>query len=105
MQVVAARCVESLARRGVRFQPDLEDRFRGVCLAAIDRALAPRDRLQLALALGHLGDPRVIDDLNDPKAYVEIPAGVYPLTKRFGKRRRQPILRHSLWMSQRHQLL
>ena len=32
-------------------------------------------RFQLGLTLGRLGDPRIVTDLRDPKAYVEVPAG------------------------------
>ena len=36
-----------------------------------------KDRRDLALNLGRLGDPRVVTDLHEPAAYVHIPAGTY----------------------------
>ena len=36
-----------------------------------------RERQRLGLILGRLGDPRIVLDLREPEAYVEIPAGEY----------------------------
>ncbi len=55
---------------------ELATGFRQTCLDAIADAVEVKARQTLGLCLGHLGDPR-IKDLRDPRAYVEVPAGVY----------------------------
>jgi hypothetical protein len=77
LQIVLGRCLEILIRRRLRLHAGIEDRFRQLCVSAIDREVDLRDRLQLALALGRIGDPRIIQDLRDRAAYVEVPPGIY----------------------------
>jgi len=55
---------------------ELATRFRRTCLDAIADAVEVKARQTLGLCLGRLGDPRIAD-LRDPRAYVEVPAGVY----------------------------
>ncbi len=55
---------------------ELATGFRRTCLDAIADAVEVKARQTLGLCLGRLGDPRIAD-LRDPKAYVEVPAGVY----------------------------
>ncbi len=77
LSVVVGDCLQILLGRGIRLRPELEGKFKELCLAAIEREVAVRARLQLALTLGHLGDPRIVTDLRDRRGYVEIPAGKY----------------------------
>jgi formylglycine-generating enzyme required for sulfatase activity len=77
LAVVVGECLQILMKQGLRLKDTLEDRFRNYCLAAIEREVPLRERFDLALVLGQLGDPRVVVDLRDPAAYVQIPAGTY----------------------------
>ena len=77
LAVVAADCVETMLCRENRLRHDVEERFKNTCLAAIDNEVEIKARNTLGLALGHLGDARVVDDLSDLSAYVEVPADEY----------------------------
>ncbi|TVS12282.1 MAG: hypothetical protein EA424_22760, partial [Planctomycetaceae bacterium] len=77
LAVVVGQCLQILIKRGLRLMPAIEDLFRQYCVGAIERQVALRDRCELGLALGHLGDPRIVRDLRDRAAYVPIPAGTY----------------------------
>ena len=77
LAVVVAECLQVLLGRKMRLRPELEETFRQVCLAAIEREEPVRERCLLGLALGQLGDPRIVRDLRDPAGYVEIAAGDY----------------------------
>jgi len=77
LAVVVADCLQVLLGRKMRLRPDLEKIFRQACLAAIEREEPVRERCVLGLALGQLGDPRIVTDLRDPAGYVEIKAGDY----------------------------
>ena len=56
---------------------ELEQEFRQLAVGAIEDEVELRSRQTIGLVLGRLGDPRVLS-LRDPKAYVEVPAGIYP---------------------------
>lgn len=77
LAVVVGDCLQILLKRGVRLRENLDEQFRKYCLSAIEREVPVRERHELALALGHLGDPRIVTDLRDPAAYIEIPANLY----------------------------
>jgi len=77
LAVVAADCLETMLGRDNRLRPDAEEKFRTSCLAAIDNEVEVKARNTLGVALGRLGDPRVVGDLRERSAYVEIPAGEY----------------------------
>ena len=77
LAVVVGECLQILMKRGLRLKDTIQDRFRDYGLAAIEREVALRDRVDLGLVLGHLGDPRLVVDLRDQAAYVEIPVGTY----------------------------
>ena len=79
LAVVVGECLLILRKRGLRLKDAVEAQFRDYCLAAIARETPLRQRFELGLALGHLGDPRIVVDLHDPAAYVPIPAGTYRL--------------------------
>jgi hypothetical protein len=82
LAVVAGQCLEIPLRRGLRLPQEQEDTFRSLCLRAIDREVAIPERWQLGIALGHLGDPRLVTDLRDRSArdqpaYAEVKADEY----------------------------
>jgi len=58
-------------------QKELLAQFRAVGLAAIEQGVELKSRVELARMLGRVGDPRVVDDLSDPDAWVEVPPGTY----------------------------
>jgi hypothetical protein len=95
LQVVIGECVEVLMARGLRLQPAAEERVRAFCLPAIEREVSLPERHALGLTLGRLGDPRVVADLRDPAAYVEVPAGPYVL----GDERQPFTLNHGFLLS------
>jgi predicted phosphodiesterase len=74
--VLVAEALELCLAKGYRLPTTLAEDFRGICLAAIDDEIAVKERHRLGLCLGLLGDPR-IKDLQDPDAYVQVPAGDY----------------------------
>jgi len=77
LAVVAADCVETMLGRANLLREDTERKFKDVCLAAINDEAEVQTRNRLGLTLGRLGDPRVVNDLRDLLAYVEIPGGTY----------------------------
>ena len=77
LSVVVGECLQILLKRGVRLPENIDQRFQQYCLSAIEREVPLRERHELALTLGHLGDPRIVTDLRDLAAYVEIPVGTY----------------------------
>ena len=80
LAVVVADCLEILAGRGVGLQDRHVEQFRQLCLDAIEREVPIQPRVELGLALGRLGDPRIVEDLRDhadPRAWVQVPAGQY----------------------------
>ncbi|MDA1051677.1 MAG: SUMF1/EgtB/PvdO family nonheme iron enzyme [Planctomycetota bacterium] len=77
LAVVTADCLEILQGRGSTLDAARESAFRDYCLSAIEREVPVKQRLEIGLALGRLGDPRVADDVRDARNWVEIPAGTY----------------------------
>ncbi len=77
VSLVVADCLQILLKRGLRLKGELEEKFRRYCVAAIEREVPLRARYDLAATLGYMGDPRIVTDLRDRAAYVEIPAGTY----------------------------
>ena len=84
LSVLVGECLQVLLKRGVRLKSELEERYQQYCVAAIEREAPLPERHELGLALGQLGDPRIVTDLRDPTAYVEVAAGTY----RIGDRKR-----------------
>lgn len=71
--VVVAECLEILLGRGIRLQAQVEACFTQLCLSLIERAIPARDRWQLAVTMGRLGDPRIVPDLRQRgDAYVRV---------------------------------
>ena len=60
-----------------RLRDDVEEKFKQFCVQAIESEVEVQSRHTLGIALGRLGDPRVLVDLRDTAAYVPIPAGEY----------------------------
>jgi hypothetical protein len=85
LQVVTADCLEIFLAAGYHVREAAEEQFRRLCLAAIERETPLFQRHELGLALGTLGDPRVVVDLRNPeqtdrlsrRAAVDVPPGVY----------------------------
>ncbi|HND53773.1 MAG TPA: NACHT domain-containing protein, partial [Pirellulaceae bacterium] len=81
--LVAHDALEILRGRRINVDPGMVDRFREVCVHAIEGEVPIKPRLELASALSRLGDPRVADDLRNPTSpnglttWVTIPAGTY----------------------------
>ena len=67
---------ECLARRHA-LPEEFSERFKRLCLDAIEDEIELSARHALALTLGRLGDPRILHP-RDPAGYVEIAAGTYP---------------------------
>ena len=72
-----ADCLDIALAKGCKLPDDKLERFRQLCLAAIEQEIALEPRQALGLALGRVGDPRIIDP-RDPAGYVRIPSGRYP---------------------------
>jgi formylglycine-generating enzyme required for sulfatase activity len=79
LQVVVADCLEIVVGKGIRPDEKLREHFLQICLTAIEREVTVRERMVLGLALGQLGDPRIVSDLRQREGYVEIPAGDYSI--------------------------
>ena len=78
----AADAVGLLLDLKLNLQEELLAPFRTVCLAAIDQEVELKPRIDLARALGRIGDPRVANDLRDaedPNTWVTVQPGKYPL--------------------------
>ena len=75
--IVLADCWRVLRGRGKRLNANVEQRLIDFCVRAVQRETPLRERVELALALGRIGDPRVTDDLRDPAAWVEVAAEKY----------------------------
>ena len=83
LAIVIGDCLQILAGREAAIPDDLSRVFQRCVFEAIDREIEVEDRQTLAVALGHLGDPRISEDLRltghprEHPGYVEIPSGVY----------------------------
>ncbi len=72
-----ADCLDIALAKGCVLPEEKLERFRQFCLAAIEQEIPPRPRQALGLALGRIGDPRILDP-QDPAGCVRIPPGRYP---------------------------
>ena len=77
--IVLGDCWRVLRGHGQALNSDVQQRFVEFCPSAIDHEAPIKDRVELALALGRIGNPRVPSSLNDPQAWVELPARTYQL--------------------------
>jgi formylglycine-generating enzyme required for sulfatase activity len=84
--VVLSDCWRILQGRGKTLADESNAKFRQFCQAAIRPETPVAQRMELALALGRLGDPRIANDLSDSETWVEKPStwvtvkkGTYPV--------------------------
>ncbi len=83
LAIVLGDCLEILVGRKSAVPPELREFFQDVVMRAIEQEIAVKDRHTLAVALGRLGDPRIVKDLrvhghpDEHPGYVKIPAGDY----------------------------
>jgi formylglycine-generating enzyme required for sulfatase activity len=83
--IVLGDCLEILSGREAAIPSDLAQFFRECVFRAIEQEITILDRAVLAVAMGHLGDPRIELDLRigthpeDHPGYVKIPAGDYKI--------------------------
>ncbi|MEO8497560.1 MAG: DUF4062 domain-containing protein, partial [Planctomycetota bacterium] len=77
LQIVIGDALQILLAKNIRLQSEREKAYQQLCLSAIRPEVPLRERNLLGLALGRVGDPRVVDDLRELSAYVEIPVGDY----------------------------
>jgi hypothetical protein len=72
-----ADCLDIALAKGCVLPGDKLERFRQICLSAIEQEIPLEPRQALGLILGRIGDPRILDP-RDPAGYVRIPPGRYP---------------------------
>jgi hypothetical protein len=72
-----ADCLSITLAKGCELPEDKLERFRRLCLAAIEQEIPLQPRQALGLMLGRIGDPRILDP-RDPAGYVQIPPERYP---------------------------
>ena len=84
--IVLSECWRILKGHGYSLSDGSNEKFRQFCVAAIRPGTPVRERRELALALGRLGDPRIATDLSDSKTWVQEPStwvilksGEYPI--------------------------
>ena len=63
--------------KGCELPGEKLERFRQLCIAAIEQEIPLQRRQALGLMLGRIGDPRILDP-RDPAGYVQIPPRRYP---------------------------
>jgi hypothetical protein len=95
LALVVPDCLNILMGRKYRLAQEVETKFREICLSAIAREVPVQPRCRLGLALGRLGDTRLVTDLRNPSGYVEIPVRDY----RIGKDRRRFELKKPIGLS------
>ena len=102
--VVIGQCLQILSKRG----RDLKDAgvlstYRQFCKDRIAEAVEPvRDRYELGLALGALGDDRIRDNLKDRRdttGFVRIPARSYRVGDRRDNSERAFVLKSDFWLT------
>jgi len=78
LHVVVAGCIQVLRNRHLHLGfENQENRFRKHSLDALARNILVDDRQTIAMALGRIGDPRIVPDLRGPGGYVPIQHGDY----------------------------
>ncbi len=77
--IVLCDCWRILHGHDLRLDAEAQQRFVYFCLAAIKPEVRVKDRMELALALGRMGDPRVATDLRDPKNWLTEPSTWVPV--------------------------
>jgi hypothetical protein len=77
LAILLGDCLQILVELETALPDELTQFFQACVFHAIEQEIAVKDRNTLAVALGHLGDPRVVTDLRNRAAYAEIPTGRY----------------------------
>lgn len=83
LAILLGDCLEILKGREAAIPENLARLFECCALEAFEQEIAVKDRHALSLALGRLGDPRIVADLrvtthpDEHRGYVRIPAGRY----------------------------
>ncbi len=95
LHVVVADCFQILLGKGIRLPEALEEKFRKDCLSAIKAEVSIPERVHLGLVLGQIGHPRIVTDLRDRAAYVEVPPKRYFV----GEKRKRFDLKESFLLS------
>jgi hypothetical protein len=95
LALVVWDAVQIAASRKLAIPQTVQDRLVAIVLDAIEREAPLAQRHELGLALGHLGDPRLVEDLRTGEGFVTIPADSYPI----GDKKIPFRLTHSLQMS------
>lgn len=101
LALVLGDCLQILVGREVTVPEDLQVFFRTCVLRAIEQEIPIRQRHNLAVAMGRLGDPRIVGDLRiraHPEGhpgYVKIPPGTY----RVGDEKEPFGLTEPFWLS------
>jgi hypothetical protein len=99
--IVLGDCLQILAGREAAIPDSLTRFFQQCVFQAIEQEIAVKDRHTLAVALGRLGDPRIVVDLrwkthpDDHPGYVKIDAGKY----RVGDEKRAVKIAEPFWLS------
>jgi len=99
--IVLGDCLQILSGREAAIPDDLSGFFQKCVFQAIEQEIAVKDRHTLAVALGRLGDPRIVLDLrlkthpDGHPGYVEIPAGKYYV----GDEKRRVSIADPFWLS------
>ncbi len=75
--IVLADCWRVLRRHGQTLDANVQQKFVEFCVRALQRETPLKERVELAMALGRIGDTRVVTDLSNPEAWVTVPAGTY----------------------------
>jgi hypothetical protein len=80
LALVVWDAVQIAASRKLAIPQTVQDRLVAIALDAIEREAPLAQRHELGLALGHLGDPRLVEDLRTGEGFVTIPADSYPIS-------------------------
>lgn len=78
--IVTASCLRILLGKGFGVKEQLKDVFRAYAVQVLQTGASLSERLLIADALGHVGDPRIADGC-DASGFVRIPAGTYKRPK------------------------
>jgi hypothetical protein len=84
-QLVAVDCVGILRGKGYGLPKAAERRLQDLCLASMRGGAPARDRCELGVALGRLGDPRFREDAwflptsPEPLGFIEVPEGPFTM--------------------------
>jgi formylglycine-generating enzyme required for sulfatase activity len=99
--MVLGECLEILLGRKAAVPEDLREFLIKVATQAIDQEIPVKDRHAMAVAMGRLGDPRIVVDLrahghpDEHGGYVKISAGRY----RYGEKNQRLSIEAPFWLA------